>query len=65
MIRLKKILAAWIYQELAFDSEAEVESYLMELESKKAVYAIDKREGCNLVIRKKYNNNNFPRKVGV
>lgn len=61
---MKHINAAWIYQELTFDSKEEVESFLMELESKKAVYAIDKREGCLLVIRKQYNKNNFPRKVG-
>lgn len=62
---MKHINVAWIYQELTFDSEEEVETYLMELESKKARYAIDKREGCSLVIRKQYNKNYFPRKVGV
>ena len=64
MIKIKHIKAAWIEQILEFDEPQELEAYLMDLEAKKSAYIIMNRNGTSLQIRKKYNNNAFPKKEG-
>lgn len=58
---MKQIIAAWIEQILKFDSQQEAQTYLDELEQKGVDYAVIKREGATLRVRKQYNKNTLLR----
>lgn len=54
---MKHIEAAWIEQILTFDSPAEVDVYLADMDRKGIQYSIIYREPLKLRIRKQYNQN--------
>lgn len=66
---MKKILLAWIEQVLQFDDSAEYNDYMKKLQSGRPqkFKVIDKKQDADgkvfLIIRKQYNNNQFPEDV--
>lgn len=62
---MRKIVAAWIEQELEFDSRMEYLAYISELEQterkfKEVSYHQDDTGKVHLRVMKQYNNNSFP-----
>ena len=62
---MKKILSAWIEQNLEFDSKLEYLTYIAELEQsgrkfKEIEHKQESSGKVRLRIRKQYNNNQFP-----
>jgi len=67
---MKKIILAWIEQVLEFDSTADYNIYLTDLDRKGQKYDVTKHEVLDsgvvkVRIRKQYNNNQFPNSKGV